>query len=117
MLALVVDDEPATRAYIKVLLQLEGFETVEATGGDGALEIVKSLGGDLDLIVTDIQMPDGDGLSFATAVRKMFSSVPIILVSGHTRPNAIFEFIEKPFGSAPFVRVVRKLVPRTAKTA
>ena len=117
MLSLVVDDDRAIRSYIRVLLQREGFETVEAAGGKAAMETVKMLGGCVDLIVTDIQMPDGDGLSFANAVRKSFPSVPIILVSARARPNTVFEFVEKPFASATFVRVIRKLVPRPAKTA
>jgi two-component system response regulator PilR (NtrC family) len=117
MLSLVVDDDRAIRSYIRVLLQREGFETVEAAGGKAAMEIVKMLGGCVDLIVTDIQMPDGDGLSFANAVRKSFPSVPIILVSARARPDAVFEFVEKPFASATFVRVIRTLVPRPAKTA
>jgi two-component system, OmpR family, response regulator len=117
MLSLIVDDEPAIRSYIKVLLQREGFETLEAAGGKAALEIVKMLSGCVDLIVTDIQMPDGDGLIFANAVRKVFPSVPIILVSARTRPDTVFEFVEKPFASATLVRMVRRLVPRPAKTA
>src|ERR1700675_4545169 len=69
MLSLVVDDDPDIRAYIKQILKRDGFETLEAGGGNAALEIVKLLDGCLDLIVTDIQMPEGDGLSFANAVR------------------------------------------------
>ena len=65
MLSLVVDDDPDIRAYIKQILQGEGFETLEAEGGNAALGIVKMLSGGLDLIVTDIEMPEGDGLNFA----------------------------------------------------
>src|ERR1700680_4443660 len=100
MLSLVVDDDPDIRAYIKQILQGEGFETLEAEGGNAALGIVKMLSGGLDLIVTDIEMPEGDGLNFANTVRKVFPSVPIILVSASTRPDTVFEFVEKPFGFA-----------------
>jgi CheY-like chemotaxis protein len=117
MLSLVVDDDADIRAYIKRILQRDGFETLEAEGGNAALEIVKLLDGCLDLIVTDIQMPEGDGLSFANAVREVFPSVPIILVSAHTRPDTVFEFVEKPFGFATLMRAVRKFVARTPKTA
>jgi PleD family two-component response regulator len=55
---LVVDDEPAIRSYIKVLLQREGFDTPEAAWGKVALQIVKMFNGCVDLIVTDVQMPD-----------------------------------------------------------
>ena len=108
MLSLVVDDDVDIRAYIKEILQREGFETLEAEGGDAALEIVEMLNGCLDLIVTDIQMPEGDGLSFANAVREVFPSVPIIVVSARTQPDTVFEFIEKPFGFTTLMRAVRK---------
>ena len=117
MLSLVVDDDPYIRAYIKMILEREGFETVEAEGGNSALQIVEMLCGCVDLIVTDIQMPNGDGLTFANAARKTFRPVPTILVSGRPKPDTAFEFIEKLFASAALARMVRKLVAPTAKTA
>jgi DNA-binding NtrC family response regulator len=100
-----------------MILEREGFYTLEAEGGNPALEIVEMLRGSIDLIVTDIQMPDGDGLSFANAVREKFPAVPTILVSGGPRPDTAFEFVEKPFASAALVQVVRKLVDRTAQNS
>jgi CheY-like chemotaxis protein len=63
----------------------------------------------VDLIVSDIQMPNGDGLSFAKAVKKSFLAVPVILVSGNGQPDARFEFLKKPFLPATLVSAVRKL--------
>ena len=117
MLCIVVDDDAEIRAYIQEILQREGFETLEAEGGNAALEIVKMLGGRLDLIVTDIQMPQGDGLSFANAVTKVFPSVPVILVSVRTRPDTDFEFVEKPFGFATLMRAVRKFITNASRIA
>jgi CheY-like chemotaxis protein len=94
MLALVVDDEPKIRAYIKAILRRECFETLEAEGGNPALEIVETARGRIDLVVTDLQMPNGDGLSFANAVRETFPSIPIILSSGRAKPDTVFEFVE-----------------------
>src|SRR5271154_5268839 len=117
MLSLVVDDEPKIRTYIKAVLRRECFETLEAEGGNQALEIVNVVRGAVDLIVTDLQMPKGDGLSFANAVRKAFPSLPIVLLSGRTKPDTVFEFVEKPFTAQTLARVVRKLVTRPAKIA
>jgi CheY-like chemotaxis protein len=60
MLSLVVDDEPKIRAYIKAVLRRECFETLEAGGGNQALEIVSVVQGGIDLVVTGLQMPNGD---------------------------------------------------------
>jgi CheY-like chemotaxis protein len=77
------------RAYILTLLQREEhFETPEADGGRRALEIMKALGDAVDLIVSDVQMPGGDGVSFAHAIRELCADVPVILVSGTAQPTA-----------------------------
>jgi CheY-like chemotaxis protein len=65
--------------------------------------LVENLGDALDLIVSDVQMPGGDGLTFACAVRELFPTLPIVLISGRGEPelqerlSAPFEFVRKPF--------------------
>jgi CheY-like chemotaxis protein len=108
---LVVDDEPSVRTYVSAILQQEDFRTLEAEGGAHALQIMQELHGGVDLIVSDIQMPNGDGLSLAQAVRKSFPAVPVILLSGGVKPEASFEFVKKPFLPATLVRAVRKVFP------
>jgi DNA-binding NtrC family response regulator len=117
MIALIVDDEPTVRNYVRSILQREGFVTLEAEGGRSALEIVNMLGGRIDLIVTDIQMPEGDGLSLAHAVSARFPALPIIVASGHLGPDAPFEFLEKPFSRSTMQQAIRRLVSPNAKTA
>jgi len=112
--SLVVDDEPSVRRYVSTILQREDFRTLEAEGGTQALQIVEELGGGVDLIVSDIQMPNGDGLALAHAVKNSFPAVPVILVSGYARPDAGFEYVEKPFLPATLMRAVRKLLPYKA---
>jgi len=109
--SLVVDDEPSIRKYVSTILQEEGFRTMEAEDGAQALRIVQELGGKVDLIVSDIQMPNGDGLSLARAVGESFPAVPVILVSGNVKADDGFEFLKKPFLPDELVSVVRKLVP------
>jgi len=108
--ALIVDDDPRIRAFIKTILEDERFETLEADGGHGALEIVRALGWTTDLIITDIQMPKGDGLTFARIARELLPSIPIILISGYLRPDDRFEFVQKPFSWVTLANVVRRLV-------
>jgi CheY-like chemotaxis protein len=114
MLSLVVDDEPAIRSYIQSILHSENFETLEAEGGEQALEIIRRLDGGVDLVVTDIQMPGGGGIQFARAVRAAYPFVPVILVSGYAEPDPDFDFVEKPFSWAMMVRVVRRVTARAA---
>ncbi|MBV8728779.1 MAG: response regulator [Acidobacteriia bacterium] len=116
-ISLVVDDEPAIRGYIKLILERECFEAVEAGGGKEALEILEELGSQVELIVSDIHMPEGDGLSFARAAAEAFPELPIILVSGYTSAGEIsdFEFLKKPFSPDSLLNTIRKVV--TARAA
>jgi two-component system cell cycle sensor histidine kinase/response regulator CckA len=108
--SLVVDDEPAVRKYVSTILRLENFETLEAGDGTHALCLVRELDGDVDLIVSDIQMPNGDGLILAHAIKSSFPAVPVILVSGNGKPDSGFEFVQKPFLPSTLIEAVRRLL-------
>ena len=97
------------RRYVSTILQREDFQTLEAEDGAHALQIVNELAGGVDLIVSDIQMPNGDGLSLADAVGKSFPDVPVILVSGNRKPDADYEFVQKPFLPATLLKAVRRV--------
>ncbi len=114
MLCLVVDDDESVRLYIQTILQAEDFETLEAEDGLQALEIVRMLDGGVDLIVTDIQMPAGSGLTFARAVRVCYPFIAIILMSSGAVPDGGFEFVQKPFSWAVLSRAIGRVIPRAA---
>ena len=112
---LVVDDEPAIRAYVKGILQTETFHGLEAESAPAAFRLIQKLNGSLDLVVTDVNMPgDMDGLDLAYAIRDAFPLVPVIVISGYAsegsakRPIGEFVFIEKPFQPDAILRAVRK---------
>jgi len=111
-ISLIVDDEPAIRSYIKAILERECFEAVEAGSGKQGLAVLEDLGTEVDLIVSDINLPEGDGLSFARTAAEAFPTVPIVLVSGYVASNEVlpFEFVEKPFSPTALLRAVHKVV-------
>src|SRR5580698_2933920 len=107
-ISLVVDDEPSIRRYIAMILQQEDFRTVETGDGVRGLQIVQQLGESVSLIVSDVQMPHGDGIKFAHAVKTAYPAVPIILVSGRGEPAEKFDgFVEKPFQASELRAAVR----------
>ena len=83
-LALVVDDNAPVRAYIRAALQREGFRTLEAEDGELGLELVRGSGPDIDLVISDIQMPELSGLEVLSALQNDnfdFGSMPIIVLT------------------------------------
>lgn len=121
-ICLIVDDEPAIRTFLSLILRAEGFETLEAGSAPQAFKLVEKLKGAIDLVVTDVVMPgDMNGLDLAYAIRRQFHSIPLILISGfpgwNEKRSPEFSFIEKPFERANILETARRLVPSVQKKA
>ena len=100
--ALVVDDEPLVLLLLSVILTGRGWRVIQASDGNDAL--AKAQGTDLDLLVTDFEMPGMDGRTLAHRLCERDPKLPVLLVSG--RPEAAnwiegvrrSAFLAKPFG-------------------
>lgn len=79
---LVVDDEVAVREVLRDALEAEGCEVVVAESGEMALKIYDARQGRLDVVFTDIGMPDMSGWELASEIRKRSETMPLAIVSG-----------------------------------
>ncbi len=77
---LVVDDNPALRGIVSTLLKAEGYAPSSVANGNEGLESLKRQ--PVDVILTDILMPQKDGLEFIEEVRESLPFLPIIAYSG-----------------------------------
>jgi CheY-like chemotaxis protein len=77
---LFVDDHPDARALARVQLELEGFEVVEAENGIEALRVFDEV--PVDVVVTDIFMPDEDGIELIQDLRRRRPKLPIVAITG-----------------------------------
>src|SRR5438067_10552357 len=102
---LVIDDEAAIRASLKMTLEYEGYEFVGAATGQEGLALAEREAP--DLVLLDVKMPGMDGLEVLDRLRAMSETLPVVVISGHgtistavdaTKKGA-FDFIEKPFAS------------------
>jgi CheY-like chemotaxis protein len=76
---LVVDDDPAQRGLAREALEAAGYEIVEAANGKEAETVLSDT--HIDLMITDIVMPEQDGLETIKSVRKAYPSLRIIAMS------------------------------------
>ena len=103
LMCLVVDDEEAIRDYVCAILDGNHFQTLQASNGTEALRLLESLGDTIDLLISDVDMPGGDGVTFVRSARDLLPAVPVVLISGHQvftiikSLNADFQFVRKPF--------------------
>ena len=115
---LVVDDEPMVREVVCAYLAREGFAVDEATNGREAIEMIDR--GHPDLVVLDVMLPELDGLSVLSEVRKR-SGVPVILLTARIEePDRVAgldlgadDYVVKPFSPRELTARVRTVLKRT----
>jgi len=107
---LVIDDEEQIRALLSSLFEMEGYEVIAATDGKDGMTLFDAHSP--DLVITDIVMPDMEGMEVIRTLKKKSPSVPVIAISGGGI-NASHEYlyIASKIGAAKiFEKPVRKKV-------
>ncbi|MBI3019061.1 MAG: sigma-54-dependent Fis family transcriptional regulator [Deltaproteobacteria bacterium] len=111
---LIIDDEANIRKVLKALLEQEGIQVSEAKDGVEALSLLKK--DSFQTIITDLRMPNLDGMGFLEASLKHYPDIPIIIVTAHgTVDSAVsalkmgaFDYISKPFDKTEMIQVIKK---------
>jgi len=83
---LVVEDNDFVRMQIVKFLSDDGYETVEGTDGQEALEIMSD---EIDLAIVDVRMEPIDGFEFIRALRAEDNNTPVVLVTGDQNPELL----------------------------
>ena len=110
---LVVEDVEPIRKMVCSMLAASGYQCVEAADGVQALEIVKSGTVSIDMILTDIMMPEMCGTTLAREVAAIRPDLPIIFMSGYSDDPVVRTlessalFLAKPFTAAALTAKVR----------
>ncbi len=119
---LVVDDSTTLRASVQFALTAEGYKVAEAKDGKDGLTVlqnIRSQGDQVSMIISDINMPNMDGITFIKEVKKTpFKFTPILVLTTESQETKKMEgkdagatgWLVKPFKSAQLLQVVKKLV-------
>ena len=115
---MAVDDSATIRAMLNLTLTHAGYEVVEARDGEEALALLEA--GSVDLLVTDLNMPNMDGIALVGAARKIPGSrfMPIIMLSGESdaskkadaRNAGVSAWLTKPFKAPQLVGMVKMVL-------
>ncbi|MBA3893008.1 MAG: PAS domain S-box protein [Gemmatimonadales bacterium] len=115
---LLVEDEAAVRSSARRLLERQGYTVLEARHGADALRIVEESGRQIDLVVTDLVMPEMGGKELAERLRAHRPALKVLFMSGYTEkaiaadgvmpPNT--GFLEKPFTVEQLMRRLREIL-------
>ncbi len=119
---LVVDDETNLRRVLAAVLEREGYDVFVAADGREALGILENH--HVDLVVTDVRMPEVDGMTLLREVQRIDADIPVVMITAHsTVDNAVealkggaFDYLTKPFEQSDVKEVVRRAL-QTRKIA
>ena len=117
---LIVDDEKNILLTLNQALQLEGYKTELAAGGQLALDVVAAR--PIDAVLMDVKMPDMDGLAALAKIQKLRPDLPVIMMSGHgTIETAVKatqlgarDFLEKPISRERLLLALRNALTVSA---
>ncbi len=114
----IVDDFTGIRSIVRETLIKKGYQVLEASSGQEAMKFFD--GTQVDLLITDFDMPDMDGAQLVTKVRNMtrYLFTPVIILSGVRKDRVedrikdlnIAAYIQKPFEITHFYSVIQRLV-------
>ena len=115
---LLVEDEDSVRTFTKKALELSGYNITEAYDGVSALKYVNEEKNNYDLVITDVMMPEMDGPTLASEIKKNNPQQKILFISGYTENhenlNSIEEkevyFLNKPFTLEELNLTVKKVI-------
>ena len=113
---LLVEDEEAVRAFASRALASRGYTVLEAGSGVEALEVMAEHGGTVDLVVSDVVMPEMNGPTLLGELRKTNPGIKVIFVSGYAEEafkndlpeGQAFAFLPKPFSLKQLIEAVKE---------
>lgn len=117
---LLVEDEDLVRGLTKKILMQAGYNVLDAKGGEEAIRVCRAHNGPIDLLVTDVVMPELSGKEVADRLLELRPAIRVLFMSGYTDEamvqhgvlDANVDFIQKPFTWIALTRKVRDVLNR-----
>jgi CheY-like chemotaxis protein len=115
---LLVEDEPEVRMIARIALEAYGYTVLDASGGGDAIRIAGGHRGSIDLLLTDVVMPEMGGRELADRLRASRPSLRVLYTSGYTDDavlrsgvsEATESFVQKPFTLTTLAKKVRSVL-------
>jgi two-component system cell cycle sensor histidine kinase/response regulator CckA len=112
---LVVDDDGSVLNVVAAILEGADFHVLRADSGAGALKLAAGYPGEIDLLLSDVQMPEMSGPSLGDALKKIRPGIRVMFMSGYTGGDLLvlnygWAFIDKPFVPKKLVNMVNAVL-------
>jgi PAS domain S-box-containing protein len=115
---LLVEDEDVVRGLARQILEQAGYDVLDARGGEEAIRLCRERRGPIDLLLTDVVMPETSGKEVAERLTRLRPMTRVLYMSGYTDDAIVHhgvldsdvEFIQKPFTPSALARKVREVL-------
>ena len=122
---LVAEDEHLVRQLTCALLREEGYQVLEASDGQGALKLASRHQGPINLLLTDVTMPQMGGVELGRELQKKFPGLAVLYMSGHSEdallrqglPKREAHLLAKPFSRAALTSAVKRMLQQAQVSA
>jgi two-component system, cell cycle response regulator CpdR len=104
---LLVDHDPLVRAVVASMVEDLGCEVVTAAGGRHAIDTLLT-DDRIEILITDVNMPDMDGFAVARAATRMRKELKVIILSGRENDGRGFPLVRKPFLLGDLKRIMEQ---------
>jgi two-component system, cell cycle sensor histidine kinase and response regulator CckA len=117
---LIVDDEPLMTQILSLQMTKQGFHALVADSAREALKIIDAAETPIDLIITDMSMPEMDGTALAQALYDRSLDIPVLIASGYPADEAaglppnVVGVVEKPFQYKALAERIRQILETNA---
>jgi len=113
---LLIEDDEMTRRLTRMLLEDLGYRVLSAEDGTHAAQLNRSFDGEIHLLLSDIMIPDGNGVDWARRLRRDRPDMSVVFMSGYSRealvregiPDPGLPFLRKPFPAAVLAWTLRE---------
>lgn len=120
---LIVDDDPYFLRVLSRILSAENFQVKTAEGASQATQVLRENA--FDLVISDLRLPDGDGLSILQEIRKAGREIPVVILTAYGEVDNYLEamnagateYLNKPVKSDELIEVVRNCLRSRAASA
>lgn len=119
---LIVDDDKSLRELLEIILKKEGYNVFSCQDGKLALEKIEEEGFEADAVITDILMPNIDGLTLIQRLKKINPNIPIIVITANTNlevaiealREGAYDYITKPFKNDELKMILKNAIEKSA---
>jgi CheY-like chemotaxis protein len=122
---LVVEDDEQVRGFVRTLLTNAGYDVLEGRTGREGLEIARQHGNHIDLLISDMLLPELSGYDLAESLHQQFPTIKVLFMTGYVEGDIVqrsmgeigASFLDKPFQPSVLLQRVREALPGHTNTA